>query len=57
MDRETMERIVVRLLALVRCCDNLSIRADLMLIARDLSDAIENDESDQSEKIQELDRH
>jgi hypothetical protein len=49
MDRETIECIVVRLLALVERCDNLSIRADLMLIANDLYDAIEGD---QSEKIQ-----
>jgi hypothetical protein len=43
-----------RLLALVKCCDNLSIRADLMLIANDISNAIE---SDQSEKNQQHNQH
>jgi hypothetical protein len=54
MDRETMERIAVRLLALVQRCDDLSIRAELMLIANDLSHAIE---TDQSEKIQQYNPH
>ena len=54
MDRETIECIVVRLLALVPHCDNPSIRTDLMHIANDLRDAIE---SDQSERIQQHDRH
>jgi len=53
MDREGMERIVVRLLALVQRCDDVSIRADLMSIANDISDAIE---SNQSDKIQQYNR-
>jgi hypothetical protein len=42
MDRDMMERLVVRLLALAQRCDDVSIRTDLMRIANEMSDLIED---------------
>ncbi|HEY6259016.1 MAG TPA: hypothetical protein VIY51_24835 [Xanthobacteraceae bacterium] len=38
MDRETMERFVVRILALVQRCDDPSIRGELMRLADELAE-------------------
>lgn len=44
MDREIVERLVVRILALAQDCDDLPVRDELMRIANDLSEIIEGGE-------------